>query len=80
MLPMFHTGQALAQGRPVALEFACDDHPRHIGRPLHKLAEASLRRLLVSLALHQDIEDVPVLVDGPPQVVAGALDGQKDLV
>jgi hypothetical protein len=31
MLPMFHTGQELAQCRPVAFEFVHDDHPRHIG-------------------------------------------------
>jgi hypothetical protein len=36
--------------------------------------------LLVAAALHQDIEHVIVLVDSAPQVMALAIDGQKDLV
>jgi hypothetical protein len=30
--------------------------------------------------LHQDIKDIAVLVDGAPQVVAFAIDRQKDLI
>jgi hypothetical protein len=32
VLPMFDTGQELAQGRPLTLELIRDDHPRHIGQ------------------------------------------------
>jgi hypothetical protein len=47
---------------------------------VQELAEESLRRLLVSLVLHQDIEAMTVLVDGAPQVVALAMDGEEDLI
>jgi hypothetical protein len=36
--------------------------------------------LLVASALHQDVEDVVVLVNGAPQIMARTLDGQKHLV
>ena len=80
MLPMFHPGQELMHGRPVAFQFVRDDHPRHIGQPFQELAEESLRCLLVATALDENIQDIAILVDGPPQVVAFAMDGQKDLV
>lgn len=79
-LPMFPTGQDRAHGRPIAFQSIRDAHPRHIGQPLHELAEESLRRLLVPLALHQDSEDLAVLIDGPPEVVALARDGQNYLI
>jgi hypothetical protein len=80
MLPMFHTGQELMHGRTVAFQFVRDDHPRHIGQPLQELAEESLRGLLVATALDENIQDMAILVDGPPQVVAFAMNSQKDLV
>src|SRR5262245_57117582 len=80
VLSMFHTGQNLAQGRPVAFQFVRDDHSWYIGESLQEFAEESLRRFLVSLALHQEIEDMPVLVDGAPQVVTLAMDGEKHLI
>ena len=40
-------------------------------------AEKLLRGLLVAAALHQDVEDVIVLVDSTPERMTLALDGQK---
>jgi hypothetical protein len=57
-----------------------DDHPRRIGQPLQELAEESLRRRLVPPALHQDIEDMTILIHGPPQVMALFIDGQEDFI
>jgi hypothetical protein len=45
-----------------------------------QLAEERLRDLLVPLALHQDVEDIPLLIDSTPQVMALALERQKYLV
>ena len=80
VLTMFHAGHNLPLGRAIAVELIRDDHPRHVCQPLQQLAEEPLRRLLVPPALHEDIEDITVLVDGPPQIVALAMDGQKDLI
>src|SRR5262245_24559942 len=79
-LPMFHPGQDLALGRAVALELIRDDHAWHVLQALQQLAEKLLRRLFVAAALHQDIEDVVVLVDSAPQVMALAIDHQEHLI
>jgi hypothetical protein len=44
------------------------------------LAGNRLAALRVALGLHEDVEDVPVLVDGPPQVLPHAIDLHEDLV
>ena len=79
-LAVFHPGQNLTLRRAVALELIRDDHLWHVLQPLEQLAEKLLRRLLVASALHQDVEDVIVLVNRSPQVMALAIDGQKYLV
>src|SRR5262245_24966422 len=80
MLAMFHAREDLALGRAVALELIRDEHPWPVLQPLEQLAEKLLRRLLIAPALHQNIEDVIVLIHGAPQVMALAIDGQKDFV
>ena len=79
-LPMFYSGQDLALGRAVALQLIRDDDPRYIPQALEQLAKELLRCLLIAPALDQDIEDVVVLVDSAPQVMALAIDRQEDLV
>jgi hypothetical protein len=39
VLLMFHTGQDLAHGRPIALQLIRDDHPRDIPHALQQFAE-----------------------------------------
>ena len=48
--------------------------------PLQQLAEKSLRGFLVPPALHQNIEDMSVLIHRPPEIMALALNGEKDLI
>jgi hypothetical protein len=36
--------------------------------------------MLVSAALHKNIQDMAILIDGPPQVVPCSIDGEKHLV
>ena len=78
-LPVFHAGQYLTLRRAVALELIRDDDAWHIPQALKELAEKLLRRLLVAAALHQNVKHIVVLVDSAPQVMALAMDGQKDL-
>lgn len=80
MLTMFDPRQDLALGGPVALEFVGDDHPWHVPHTLEKLAEELLCSLLISPALHQDIQHVPLLIDCPPQIMMLAFDRQKHLI
>ena len=79
-LPMFHPGQDLALGRAVALQFIRDDDPWDVLTPFERFVEELLRRVLIATALHQNVEDVVVLVDGTPQVMALPIDRQKHLI
>jgi hypothetical protein len=77
---MLDTGQNLAFGRRVTLQFIRDDDARHVLQAFEKFFEKLLRRLLIAAALHEDIEDVVVLIHRPPQVIAFTVDGQKHLI
>src|SRR5688572_17400998 len=79
-LTVFDPRQDLPFRRAVALQLIRDDHPWHILEPFEQLAEKLLRRLLVAAALHQDVEDIVVLVDSAPQVMTLPVDRQKHLV
>src|SRR5215471_576641 len=80
ILAMLHPGQDLALRRTVTLELIGNDHPWHVLQPLEQLTEKLLRRLFVASALHEDIEDVVVLIDSAPQVVTLAIDRQEDFI
>jgi hypothetical protein len=45
-----------------------------------QLFEEYLGHPLVATTVHQDVEDVLILIHGPPQVMASAMDGQNHLV
>jgi hypothetical protein len=62
-------GYDLAVGGAVGAEHVGDDHPRHHASPLHQPAEETPGRGLVPAVLHEDVQDVAVLVGGPPQVL-----------
>src|SRR5215813_4766158 len=79
-LAMFHPRQDLPLGRAVALQLIRDDDPRYIPQTLEQLAKKLLRRLLIAPALHQNIEDVVILIDGAPQVMAFTRNRQKHFV
>src|SRR5262245_7373947 len=79
-LAVFDPRQDLALRRAVALELIRDDHPWHVLQPLKQLAKELLRRVLVAAALHQNVEDVVVLVDSAPQVMALPVDRQKHFI
>jgi hypothetical protein len=70
MLAVFHAWEYLTLCRTIAFELIRDDHTRDIVQALEQLLEKRLRRLLVTPALHQDVEHVPLLIHRPPQIVA----------
>src|SRR5262245_61755055 len=79
-LSVFHTWQHLAFGRTVALQLIRDDHAWHIYQALEQLAKEFLGGFLVPPALHQDVEDVVVLIHRSPQVMTLAVNGPKHLI
>src|SRR5215831_16255315 len=79
-LAVFDPGQDLALGRAVALELIRDDHPWHVLQALEQLAKKLLRCLLVAAALHQNVENVIVLVHRTPEIMALPVDRQKDFI
>jgi hypothetical protein len=79
MLAMFHPRHHLTCGG-VALELIRDEHPGHVWQGFAQLFDECFGRPRVATTRHQDIEDVTVLIHGPPQVMALAMDGQNHLV
>ncbi len=80
VLPMFDAGEDLTLGRTVAPQLIGNDHPWRVAEALQQLAEECLGGFLAALALHQDIEPMPVLIDRPPQIVAFTPNGEKHLI
>jgi len=57
-----------------------NQHPRYPALLGQQLTEEPLGGLGIPARLDQDVEDIAVLVDGPPQVVTTAGDRQEHLV
>src|SRR3712207_3007815 len=80
MATMLDTRHDLLLGCLVAPELVRDDHTRHILTSFEQLAEELLRGCLVPSALYQDIETVPILIDGSPQILRLAADLQEHFI
>ena len=64
----------------IASELVGDQHPRYPALLGQQLTEEPLGGLGIPARLDQDVEDVAVLVDGPPQILPTAVDRQEHLV
>jgi len=80
MLAMFLPGENLTLGGAIALEFVGDNDARYGGESFQECAEELLRRPLVALALHQDVEHVALLIHGPSQIGIFVLAGEHHVV
>ena len=80
VLAVLDARQRLPLRRPVAGQLVSDEDPRHVLQATEQLAEELPGRGLVAAALHQDVEDMPVLVDRPPQIVRLPIDRDEDLI
>jgi hypothetical protein len=80
MLPMLHAGEDLPFDCAVARQFIRNDHPGDIPQAFEELPEELLGRGLVTPPLHQDIEHVAVLIDGAPQILPLATNGEKHFI
>jgi hypothetical protein len=80
VVAVLHPRQHLLLCGTVALELVRDDHLRNIPAALEQLEEEFLGRVRVPPTLHQNIEDMPILVHCPPQVVPFTIDCEKDFI
>jgi hypothetical protein len=78
-LAVLHAREALALRDTVALPCIGDNDPWDVLTPVEQRAEALLRGLFIAPALHQNIEDIVVLVHRPPHVMALPIHRQKHL-
>src|ERR1700753_603843 len=75
VLPVLNAGHNLPLGGAIAAQVVGD---RHTGRSqvlLEQFAEQALGGLLVATALHEDVENEPLLVDRAPEPMLLAGDG-----
>ncbi len=69
VLTMLNTRHDLLVCCCVATKLIGNEHARDVLAALQQLAEEFLGCRLVAPALHQDIQHVPVLVNGAPEVI-----------
>jgi hypothetical protein len=80
MLAMLDTRHNLSLGSGTTFELVSNQNPWRITQALGTLAKESLGSLPVAPALHEDVQDMTVLVDCAPEVMVLALDRRHDLV
>jgi hypothetical protein len=80
MLAMLLSWQELVLGRPIALQFIRDHCARGIPQALEQLVEELLGHSLMATPLHENVQDMAILIDRQPQIMTFALDRQKDLI
>src|SRR6516165_3062058 len=79
-LPVVDPRQDVPFRRAVALQLIGDHHPWHVLQSLEQLTKELLGGFFMPAALHQNVEDVVVLVDSTPQVMTFAIDCEKHLI
>ncbi len=57
----------------IAFQLICDKHPRHVYQALELFVDEPLCRLLIPPALDQDVQYIPLLIQGMPQTVMLAI-------
>jgi hypothetical protein len=80
MLTMFHTRQEFPLSGLVTFQFVGDDHTWDVLAPPQQLAEKSLRGLLVTPRLDQDVQHIAILIHSTPGIIAPTPNGEKHFV
>ena len=75
-----HRWHHRATGGRVTAQLVGDQASRHLPLGLQQLAKESHRGVPISSRLHEDVEDVTVLIHGTPQVLLATLDRDEHLV
>jgi hypothetical protein len=77
MLTMFHPRQEFSLGGTATSQLVRDDYAGDVLAPLQQLPEESPRGFLVPAALHQNIEEMSVLIHRALEIMALTLSGEK---
>src|SRR6201984_178491 len=80
VLPVLNAGHNLPLGGAIAAQLVVDQHTGRSQVLLEQFAEQALGGLLVATALHEDVENNPLLVDRAPEPMLLAGDGDDDLI
>src|SRR3954468_24179009 len=80
VLAVLDAGHDLPLGGTIAAQLVGDQHTRRSPLLLHELAEQAFGGFLVAPALNEDIENEAFLIDGAPEPVLVAGDGDDDLI
>ena len=80
VLAVLHTREDLPLRGAVAFQLVGDEHPWHVRQSLQPFAEEPLGRVLIPPTLHENVKDVSVLIDRPPEIMSRPLDGAEHFV
>src|SRR4051812_45795208 len=80
VLAVLDAGHDLTLGGTVAAQLVSNQHTRRAALLFQQLAQQALGCFLVAPALDEDVEDKAVLVDGAPEPMLLAGDGDDDLI
>ncbi len=77
---MIHRRHDRPERHAVAFQLVRDQAKRNLCLTLQELEKEALRCTTVAPRLDEDIDHVAVLIDGPPEILPLALNGDKDFV
>ena len=77
---MLHARQDFLLGGSVNLELVGDQNAGSVLQALEWFSEKALGCQAITPALHEDIDDIPLLIHRPPQVTEFPVQGQVDLI
>ncbi len=79
MRPVIRTTCKAADRRVIAAQFVCDDNAWR-AKAINQALQKTLGRLRVTLFLNQNIKNIAVGIDGPPQPEISPIDRDNDFV
>jgi hypothetical protein len=77
---MFDTWNQFFLGRPIASQFVGDNDSEGKTRRFQQFAKELVRRSFITMTLHQNVDDLPVGIYGPPEVILLAFNRNYDFV
>ena len=80
VLTVLHSWQNLSFCSPITPELIGNDHARNVSQSFEQLAKEAFGSFFVAPALHQDVEDITILIDRSPEVVFFSTESEYDLV
>ena len=80
MVDVIHRGHDRTMSCIIALEFVGHQPPGFSPLAFDEKAEKPFSRALLGTALHEDINDITILIDRSPEILSLALNRDKDFV